>query len=274
MGLYGCRQGSVSSVVASGVGKHDVSGCFRRPSSTFCARGGSEKIRKNGHACNGAQRAKCLECERTFILEPAGPRYGQQIKDQVLAAYQDRMSTRGITRTFGGLLQHAHALGGGKKWRACPPSRTRFLPAEKGDVLELDELWSFVQSKAQTLWLWVALCRRTRQVVAYTLGDRSQQSAADLRASLPQDYRGRATRSDLWEALCRRFPGQDPPLLRQRRRRNLPRRTLVWHPARSPEPPGAPGVLLFQVPGETTWRPSTSSSPPTTCKSSSKHQMR
>lgn len=80
------------------------------------------------------------------------------------------------------------------------------LPAEKGDVLELDELWSFVGSKACQLWLWVALCRRTRQIVAWTLGDRSQQSAADLRASLPKDYRGRATRSDLWEAYAAAFP--------------------------------------------------------------------
>ena len=40
-----------------------------------CARCGSERIRKNGHAINGAQRAKCLDGERTFILEPVGPRY-------------------------------------------------------------------------------------------------------------------------------------------------------------------------------------------------------
>lgn len=80
------------------------------------------------------------------------------------------------------------------------------LPAKNGDVLELDELWSFVGSKANTLWLWVALCRRTRQIVAWTLGDRSQQSAADLRASLPPDYRGRATRSDLWDAYAAAFP--------------------------------------------------------------------
>ena len=66
-----------------------------------CQRCGSERIRKNGHAINGAQRAKCLDCERTFILEPAGPRYDQGFKDQVIAAYQDRMSTRGIRRTFG-----------------------------------------------------------------------------------------------------------------------------------------------------------------------------
>ena len=80
------------------------------------------------------------------------------------------------------------------------------LPGQNGDVLELDELWSFVGSKAQTLWLWVALCRRTRQIVGWTLGDRSLQSACDLRASLPKGYRNRATRSDYWDAYAAAFP--------------------------------------------------------------------
>lgn len=82
------------------------------------------------------------------------------------------------------------------------------LPAKNGDVLELDELWSFVGAKAQQLWLWVALCRRTRQIVAWTLGDRSLQSASDLRAFLPKGYRGRATRSDFWDAYATAFPAK------------------------------------------------------------------
>ena len=82
------------------------------------------------------------------------------------------------------------------------------LPGQNGDVLELDELWSFVGSKAQECWLWVALCRRTRQVVAYTVGDRSQAAAFDLRAHLPADYRRRATRSDLWRAYEGVFPSR------------------------------------------------------------------
>lgn len=57
-----------------------------------CRHGGSERLRKNGHAGNEAQRARCLECGRTFILEPKGPRHDQKFKDQVLPAYQDRMS--------------------------------------------------------------------------------------------------------------------------------------------------------------------------------------
>ena len=66
-----------------------------------CLRCGSERIRKNGHADNGAQRAKCLECGRTFVLQPKGARYDHRFKEQVVAASQDRMSLRGVTRTFG-----------------------------------------------------------------------------------------------------------------------------------------------------------------------------
>ena len=82
------------------------------------------------------------------------------------------------------------------------------LPSEPGDVLELDELWSFVQAKAQQLWLWVALCRRTRQIVGWTLGDRSEEGAADLRAALPPGWRCCATRSDLWRAYQAAFPAR------------------------------------------------------------------
>jgi insertion element IS1 protein InsB len=39
--------------------------------------------------------------------------------------------------------------------------------------LELDELWSFVLKKTNKAWIWIALCRKTRQVVAYAVADRS-----------------------------------------------------------------------------------------------------
>ena len=91
---------------------------------------------------------------------------------------------------------------------SLPPLEDTLLPSEKGDVLELDELWSFVDAKWQQCWLWVALCRRTRQVVAYTLGDRSQQSAFFLREAIPEDYCRRATRSDFWEPYEIAFPAR------------------------------------------------------------------
>ena len=65
------------------------------------------------------------------------------------------------------------------------------------------ELWGQL---GHQLWLWVALYRRTRQIVGWTLGDRSLQSADDLRASLPKGYRGRATHRDDWDAYTAAFP--------------------------------------------------------------------
>ncbi|QIO10377.1 IS1 family transposase [Acinetobacter lanii] len=41
------------------------------------------------------------------------------------------------------------------------------LDAHPTDVLELDELWSFVKARRHKVWTWIALCHRTRQVVAY-----------------------------------------------------------------------------------------------------------
>lgn len=88
----------------------------------------------------------------------------------------------------------------GKKAGSLPASVDTLRPGQNGDGLALDELWSFVGSKACQLWLWVVLCRRTRQIVGWTPGDRSLQSAADRRATLPKGDRGRATRSDYRDA--------------------------------------------------------------------------
>ena len=81
-----------------------------------------------------------------------------------------------------------------------PPFRTSILPAQADDVLEVDEMWSFVGHKGQQRWLWIALCRRTRQVVAYVIGDRSKQSCRKLWQRLPAAYRQCRSFSDFWHA--------------------------------------------------------------------------
>ena len=94
----------------------------------------------------------------------------------------------------------------GKKAESLPAFVDTLLLAENGEVLELDELWSFVGAKACQLWLWLAFCRRTRQIVGWTLGDRSLQGAYDLQAALAPDYRRCATRNDYWDAYAAAFP--------------------------------------------------------------------
>ena len=87
-----------------------------------CPHCGGERLQKNGHAENKAQRAKCVDCQRTFILEPKGPRYDEKFKDQVPSAYQDKMSIRGLKRTFGVCYQTVVKWVGEKSGR---PSHLR-----------------------------------------------------------------------------------------------------------------------------------------------------
>jgi IS1 family transposase len=53
--------------------------------------------------------------------------------------------------------------------------------------------------KANKRWIWIALCRRTRQVVAYFIGERSEESCWRLWNWIPQQYRHCQTFSDFWE---------------------------------------------------------------------------
>src|ERR1700688_2997675 len=57
-----------------------------------------------------------------------------------------------------------------KKVAQLPPLQATLLTPDPNDptstTLELDELWSFVHKKANDSWIWIALCRKTRQVVA------------------------------------------------------------------------------------------------------------
>jgi insertion element IS1 protein InsB len=80
-------------------------------------------------------------------------------------------------------------------------SRT-LLPAPPSEdlVLELDELWSFVGKKADKRWVWIALVRHTRQVVAYVIGGRGEQTCRTLWERIPESYKGGRCYSDFWEA--------------------------------------------------------------------------
>src|SRR5205085_2199312 len=66
--------------------------------------------------------------------------------------------------------------------------------------MELDELWSFVFKKVNQAWIWIALCRKTRQVVAYAVGDRSEKTCQKLWEAIPAAYRAGQCYTDFWSA--------------------------------------------------------------------------
>ncbi len=76
-------------------------------------------------------------------------------------------------------------------------------------VVEMDERWSFVGTKRDTVWVWLALDRATRNIVGMACGDRSAAPCQRVWASLPPVYRQRAVIStDHWDAYAAVLPSK------------------------------------------------------------------
>ena len=145
-----------------------------------CRSCGSEAIIRNGHNKCGSPQYKCKACGACRVLTPK-VKYTPEQKTTILKAYRERISLRGLQRVFG--VWRSTVLRWLKAWvESLPTLPETLLPMQVTDVLELDELVSFVAEKFFKRWLWLAMCRRTRQIVAYAIGDRSESTAQKLSA--------------------------------------------------------------------------------------------
>ena len=68
-------------------------------------------------------------------------------------------------------------------------------------TIQLDEMWSFVNSKQNKQWIWLAIDADSREIVGVFVGERSRHAATGLWQSLPAVYRQCAIcYTDFWEA--------------------------------------------------------------------------
>lgn len=65
-----------------------------------CRHCGSGDIVKYGLAPNGKQKYRCHACGRQSRENPAPNGYRPERRDEILRAYQERSSLRGLERTF------------------------------------------------------------------------------------------------------------------------------------------------------------------------------
>lgn len=65
-----------------------------------CRHCGSENIVKNGHSGSGSQQYKCNDCDAHGVLEPSRG-YSEEQREQIINAYYERPSMRGVQRIFG-----------------------------------------------------------------------------------------------------------------------------------------------------------------------------
>ncbi len=66
-----------------------------------CIHCGSDHLARNGLTQNDKQRYLCSDCGRRSRENPQPNGYTPEEREQILRAYHERSSLRGLTRTFG-----------------------------------------------------------------------------------------------------------------------------------------------------------------------------
>ena len=166
----------------------------------------STNIVKNGSIGNGKQKYKCKRCGRQFVLDPQKQPISNEKKAAIDRLLLERIPLSGIARSVKVSERWLQDYVNEKYDHV--PRKIMVSKKNKGRItIECDELWSFVGKKSQKQWIWLALDRKTREIVGVFFGDRSRQSAQKLWDSLPSVYRQCAVSyTDFWEAYETVFP--------------------------------------------------------------------
>jgi insertion element IS1 protein InsB len=178
-----------------------------------CPACGSTQFKKNGHIHSGKQNYQCKACGRQFVVSTEERIISSEQRTLVEHLLCERISLRGICRAVGvSLTWLLHFMV--ERFAACPNHLHAQLPVNPTDVVlrrleaEADEMWSFVKKKAHKQWIWIAMDAKTRQIIAFHVGDRSRDSAKQLWANIPIEYREQAIfHTDQYEA----YQGVIPP---------------------------------------------------------------
>ena len=163
-----------------------------------CPGCGATQFKKNGHSHSGKQNHRCKACGRQFVASAEGRIIAEEQRTLIEHLLHERISLRGICRAVGvSLTWLLHCMV--ERFAACPDHLHVQLPVRPAAVeirqleAEADELWSFVEKKANKQGLWIAMETTTRQIMAFHVGDRSRDRATELWAKIPEVYREQAT---------------------------------------------------------------------------------
>ena len=74
-----------------------------------------------------------------------------------------------------------------------PKDTSKYLALMNVVPCEADEIWSFVGSKREKQWIWLAMNQYNRQIIGFHVGPRTIDSAQKLWESLPELFREGAT---------------------------------------------------------------------------------
>ena len=135
----------------------------------FCPRCGSHRVVKSGHVL-GKQRWWCRACRYQFT-KTNGPGTSDIAKRAAVSLYGHGLSFRTVACLLGTTAQSVLRWVCGYVDQYC----TKPEPGE-AVVIEMDEMWHFLNCKSNKVWIWKAYNRDTGKLIDWECGGRDAET--------------------------------------------------------------------------------------------------
>ena len=139
------------------------------PTLPPCPRCGSRRLIRFGIVA-GKQRRRCKRCRYQFT-RPDGHGTPEPTKRAAVSLYGYGLSFNTVAHLLGTTAQSVLRWVCGYVDHHCSKP-----PPGEAVVIELDEMWHFLQRKDNKVWIWKAYDRATGRLVDWECGDRDERT--------------------------------------------------------------------------------------------------
>jgi insertion element IS1 protein InsB len=165
-----------------------------------CPRCASLHIKKNGITHQRKQKYRCQDCHRQFITCYSYQGCVPFVRSLIVPMTLNGSGIRDISRVLRVSINTVLKVIRQQAAMTPEPALPKRVPEA-----EVDEMWSFIGKKRRQCWLWYAFSPKTKEIIGYVLGRRTDESLKRLLGKLEE---GHITRfySDDWESYQKLIP--------------------------------------------------------------------
>ncbi|MFT4202523.1 MAG: IS1 family transposase [Chitinophagaceae bacterium] len=166
-----------------------------------CVKCNSENKVKRGFV-KGKQRFTCKDCGYNYTVEQKTTAKSNSTKRQALQMYLEGLGFRSIGRILN--VSHVSVYN----WIKSFGSKVEDIKSgSEVDIVEIDEMHSYVGDKKNYCWIWIAVDRLGKRFINFVVGDRSSTTGIELWNRIKEKDIGMVA-TDYWKAYNQFVPDE------------------------------------------------------------------
>lgn len=142
--------------------------CFEEINCPSCS---SLNVVKNGRTSNKKQKYLCKDCRRQFITRYSYQGCRKEVRSLIVPLTLNGSGIRDITRVL-----HVSINTVLKQIRLESESVIQEKLPKRVLEVQIDEMWNFVEKKENQVWLWYAFDARSKRILAWLTGRRTDEN--------------------------------------------------------------------------------------------------